>query len=142
MSNLIDLGKYALIPLKELELKRRKLRSDGKRWNYYVYGILTSTGKYYIGYSGDIRGRLKDHITRPTGYMKRHRFRKLIHLEHADSHLDAMLREQELWALVAKGKFKPQEDLTVCKKLQDFIIENIKRAQGDTKCLNQLLRKT
>ena len=125
MTRIIDLGKYASIPLSELEIactkRRNKKRKCGKPWVYYVYVLCTIDSLYYVGSTGSLSERLHTHIRKPDGYVKLHPFKSLVYLTKCDTELDMLLLEQRLHRKVALRTFKPDPTFTIPPQIQKWI---------------------
>lgn len=101
----IDLGKYAIIPLHELEREviRPERCPDGSAWQFCVYIILCKDNTKYIGFTGSIRRRLYRHILKPEKHMERHGFAKLLQVIYTADSLTGLYYEQILWKKYKHG---------------------------------------
>ena len=61
----------------------------------YVYVIVNEVNKIYIGYTKDLRNRMKEHNDGKNRSTKNHRWR-LAYYEAFSSRLDALERERKL----------------------------------------------
>ena len=62
---------------------------------YYVYLLVSDDNHRYIGYTGDLKRRLKEHNAAKSGYTKGKRWH-LVYYEAYASKKDAMRRERRL----------------------------------------------
>ncbi|KKQ42198.1 MAG: GIY-YIG catalytic domain protein [Microgenomates group bacterium GW2011_GWC1_37_8] len=60
---------------------------------YYVYILLGSDSKLYIGYTTNLKKRLQVHAKGKVTSTKRRRYLKLIHYEYFINRIDAKSRE-------------------------------------------------
>jgi len=64
---------------------------------YYVYFLKNKTGKVYVGYTNDLRRRLKEHNNKQGGKYTKHKGPfELIYYEAYKSEKDAKRREDAL----------------------------------------------
>ena len=63
---------------------------------YYVYLLEDSEGKLYVGYSADLKRRLREHQQRKAYTTRRMQNPKLIYYEAYTTDVEAKLRERKL----------------------------------------------
>lgn len=63
---------------------------------YYVYILKDSNGKLYIGYSNDLRRRIKEHLQQKVNTTKRMIDPKLVYYEAYEQEIAARERERKL----------------------------------------------
>ncbi len=63
---------------------------------YYVYVLVNEEGKKYIGFTSDLRRRLKEHNSKGNRYTSKHGKWKLVYYEAYLSKSDALKREKRL----------------------------------------------
>ncbi len=62
---------------------------------YYVYLLVNENGKIYIGYTSDLKRRMREHNCSKSGFTKGRRW-KLVYYEAYLSKKDAIRREKRL----------------------------------------------
>ena len=63
---------------------------------YYVYLLIDRYGNFYIGYTNNLKRRLKEHAKGKSNYLRKRRPIKLIYYEAFLSKVDARKRELTL----------------------------------------------
>lgn len=64
---------------------------------YYVYVILCDDGSFYIGYTKNVKSRLRLHMNgKGARYTRMHKPKKLVYAEQFESRAEAMRREKRL----------------------------------------------
>ncbi|MEM2102192.1 MAG: GIY-YIG nuclease family protein [Candidatus Bathyarchaeia archaeon] len=62
---------------------------------YFVYVLLCEDGSFYTGYAGNLKTRIKQHLTgKGARYTRLHKPKKLVYVEEFATRSEAMRRER------------------------------------------------
>jgi putative endonuclease len=64
---------------------------------YYVYILASRSGALYVGVTGDLLRRLREHRCSQTpGHTRKYRIHRLVHVEHCEDVIAAIAREKQI----------------------------------------------